>query len=353
MLRSYASPITAALLLVVTLGACRASDAIVTTDEPTARLNKKSASCPGLPSATRAISLSPTSWEALPGARTTFVATNQNGVRVAPCALQWTSSDPASVGISAEGVATAIRPGAPVVISARTAGARPAVATAAALVRSPVARIEVQHYGVFVNGDTGTVAFRALDAAGDPLTNVDFTVTGNPAHVRLAAPPVCGEFGCVQRLQTATSAPVAEAFTTDLTISTPGSSASGRYVVTILPSAIDSLRALTFDESFTPWPRSVLTYPTLVTQVGQSVGIWSVAFWSGNTRSQSVTNVEYEVREGSADIEYSRGGWGNNVGQADYVSVKPRAAGTLRVVARFRRDDGTWLEHERVFSVQP
>ena len=353
MFRSYASPLAAALLLVVTLGACRASDAVVTTDEPAARLSKKPASCPGLPSATRAITLAPTSWEALPGARTTFVATNQNGVTVAPCALQWTSSDPAIVGVSAEGVATALRPGAPVVISARTVGARPAVATAAAVVRSPVARIEAQHYGVFVNGDTGTVAFRALDAAGVPLLNVDFTVTGNPAHVRLATPPVCGSFGCVQRLQTATSAPVADAFTTDLTITTPGSSASGRYVVTILPSAIDSLRALTFEESFSSWPRSIRTFPTLAAQLGQSVGIWSVAFWGGNTRSQSVTNVEYQVREGTADIVYSRGGWGDNVGQADYVSVVPRAAGTLRVVARFRRDDGTWLEHERIFNVQP
>lgn len=344
--------LTAALTAALLLAACDGTAPIATsaTPEVDLRLNRQQTGCPGIPASTKSLTLSPGSVTLRPGQQATFTAINQNGVPVAACALTWATSAPEVVSVTATGVATARTVGGPVTITARTGGARPAIGTAAAYVVSPVTSIEVQHYGVYVNGDTGTFAFRALDASGTTLQGLTYTMSTD-ASVLTPGALQCGIFGCLQRLRATAAGPVSDAIDRDIVVTTPGTTVLSRFRVRILPSAIDSVRALTFEESFGASPRSVSIYPTLTAQVGQSIGLWPVVFWAAGQRSQTVSNAEYSVLSGAADIVRAMGGWGNNVAQADYVSVVPRALGELVVLVRFRLDNGTWIEHQRHFTV--
>ncbi|MDQ8163748.1 MAG: hypothetical protein P3C10_14320 [Gemmatimonadota bacterium] len=340
---------TLVLSMPLLLSACSGADPLAGALDLDVRAAKKP-SCPAVPAKTTRLVVSPATWSPLVGGRITFTASTADGVAVANCALSWTTTDSTAVSISSDGTATALVAGGLVTITAQTGGKVPARGTAAVAVSSPVARIEVQHYGVYVNGDTGTFSFRALNAEGATLQGATFTITADPSLVSIDARP-CGQYGCLQRLATVVAGPLLEAIDTQIRVGTPGSTATGLYRVKILPSALDSLRALTFGEAFGGSPRSVSTYPVLSARVGDYVGFWPVVFWGSGTRSQSVSNAEYEVVEGSATIVRARGGWGDNVAQADYANVVPAASGTLKIRVRFRRSDGSWMEQVREISV--
>ena len=96
--------------------------------------------CDGLPTGTISIVLSPATNRLTVGATVTITATNQHGVAVPSCALQWSSSNLHVATVNA-GVVTAVGSGGPVTITAKADSHGRLSGTAAVTVTAPQWRV--------------------------------------------------------------------------------------------------------------------------------------------------------------------------------------------------------------------
>jgi len=180
--------------------------------------------CPGLPSGTSSLVLTPSATTLPVGATVDInVTANQSaGTSVPDCAIKWSSSNTAIATVTNTGVVLGVATGGPVTIKAQSgSGKKPLVGTAFVTVVVPVATVEVTPATLEMRiGESSTLAAVTKDAAGNVLT-------GRPVSWSSSAPAVANVSAAGVVTGVAAGGPV--------TITAIAEGKPGSATVTVLP----------------------------------------------------------------------------------------------------------------------
>jgi hypothetical protein len=117
--------------------------------------------------------------------------------------------------------------------------------------------------------------------------------------------------------------------------------------VLVISNVLDSL-SLSWTSATNPTP--ALGSPPPVT-VGSSIGLYPFAYYANGSYAH-VTNAEYVVTSGTADVARCQTGIGAVTVQAYCANLTPRAAGTITVQARLRKSDGGFWTSTLTFTAR-